>query len=127
MAFTYNLTTEAGKVRLLITDTDYTNPIFEDNEIDVFLSFTAVDGTNDINLAAAVALETIAASEALVQKKIKLLDLTTDGPAVATSLRAAAKLLREQSDNESYVDWSEMNLNTFAGRDIIWNDALRTQ
>ena len=127
MAFTYNLTTEAGKVRLLITDTDYTNPIFEDNEIDVFLSITAVDGTNDINLAAAMALETIAASEALVQKKIKLLDLTTDGPAVATSLRAAAKLLREQSDNESYIDWSEMSLNTFAARDIIWNDALRTQ
>jgi len=127
MAFTYNLTTEAGKVRLLITDTDYTNPIFEDNEIDVFLSLTAVDGTNDINLAAAMALETIAASEALVQKKIKLLDLTTDGPAVATSLRAAAKILREQSDNESYVDWSEMSLNTFAARDIIWNDALRTQ
>ena len=127
MAFTYNLTTEAGKVRLLITDTDHTNPIFEDNEIDVFLSITAVDGSNDINLAAAVALETIAASEALVQKKIKLLDLTTDGPAVATSLRAAAKLLREQSDNESYIDWSEMSLNTFAARDIIWNDALRTQ
>ncbi len=127
MAFTYNLTTEAGKVRLLITDTDYTNPIFEDNEIDVFLSLTAVDGTNDINLAAAAALETIAASEALVQKKIKLLDLTTDGPAVATSLRAAAKILREQSDNESYIDWSEMSLNTFAARDIIWNDALRTQ
>ena len=127
MAFTYNLTTEAGKVRLLITDTDHTNPIFEDNEIDVFLSITAVDGTNDINLAAAMALETIAASEALVQKKIKLLDLTTDGPAVATSLRAAAKLLREQSDNESYIDWSEMSLNTFAARDIIWNDALRTQ
>ncbi len=127
MAFTYNLTTEAGKVRLLITDTDSTNPIFEDREIDVFLSFTASDGTNDINLASAVALETIAASEALVQKKIKLLDLTTDGPAVATSLRAAAKILREQSENESYIDWSEMNLNAFAGRDIIWNDALRTQ
>ncbi len=127
MAFTYNLTTEAGKVRLLITDTDSTNPIFEDREIDVFLSLTAVDGSNDINLAAAVALETIAASEALVQKKIKLLDLTTDGPAVAASLRVSAKILREQSDNESYIDWSEMNLNTFAARDIIWNDALRTQ
>ena len=127
MAFTYDLSTEAGKVRLLITDTDHDNEIFADNEIATFLSLTAVDGSNDINLAAAMALETIAASEALVQKKIKLLDLTTDGPAVATSLRAAAKILRDQSENESYVDWTEINLNDFAASDIILNDALRTQ
>ena len=127
MAFTYDLSTEAGKVRLLITDTDHDNEIFSDSEINTFLSLTAVDGSNDINLASAVALETIAASEALVQKKIKLLDLTTDGPAVATSLRAAAKILRDQSENESYIDWSEMSLNQFAARNIIWNDALRTQ
>ena len=127
MAFTYDLTTDAGKVRLLITDTDHDNEIFSDSEIDVFLGLTAVDSTNDINLASAVALETIAASEALVQKKIKLLDLTTDGPAVADSLRKAAALLREQSENESYIDWTEINLNTFAARDIIYNDALRTQ
>ncbi|MEE9451094.1 MAG: hypothetical protein V3V72_13675 [Ignavibacteriaceae bacterium] len=127
MAFTYDPSTEAGKVRLLITDTDHDNEIFSDSEVSTFLSLTAVDGSNDINLAAAMALETIAASEALVQKKIKLLDLTTDGPAVATSLRAAAKILREQSDNESYIDWSEISLNDFAARDIILNDALRTQ
>ena len=127
MAFTYDLSSDRGKVRLLITDTDHDNEIFSDSEVDTFLSLTAVDGSNDINLAAAVALETIAASEALVQKKIKLLDLTTDGPAVANSLRAAAKILRDQSENESYIDWSEMSLNQFAARDIIWNDALRTQ
>ena len=127
MAFTYDLSTEAGKVRLLITDTDLENEIFSDSEINTFLSLTAVDGSNDVNLASAIALETIAASEALVQKKIKLLDLTTDGPAVADSLRKAAALLREQSDNESYIDWTEMSLNTFAARDILYNDALRTQ
>ena len=127
MAFTYDLTTEAGKVRLLITDTDHDNEIFSDSEINVFLSLTAVDSSNDINLASAVALETMAASEAIVQKKIKLLDLTTDGQAVATSLRASAKILRDQSENESYIDWSELNLNDFTARDIVWNDALRTQ
>ena len=96
MAFTYDLSTEAGKVRLLITDTDHDNEIFSDSEINVFLSLTAVDSTNDINLASAVALETMAASEAIVLKKIKLVDLTTDGPAVATSLRTGAKVLRDQ-------------------------------
>ncbi len=127
MAFTYDLTTERGQVRLLITDTDHDNPIFQDNEIDFFLSNTAVDGTNDVNLAGAKALETIAASEALVQKKIKLLDLTTDGPAVAKSLREAAALLREQSENEGDIDVIEQNLNVFNARQIIWNDALRQQ
>jgi len=127
MAFTYDLTTERGQLRLLITDTDHDNPIFQDNEIDFFLSNTAVDGANDVNLAGAKALETIAASEALVQKKIKLLDLTTDGPAVAKSLREAAALLRDQSDSESDIDYIEQNLNVFAGRQIIWNDALRQQ
>lgn len=126
MAFTYDLTTERGQVRLLITDTDHDNPIFQDNEIDYFLSNTAVDG-NDVNLAGAKALETIAASEALVQKKMKLLDITTDGPAVAKSLREAAAILREQSDSEGDIDFIEQNLNIFSARQIIRNDALRTQ
>ncbi len=127
MAFTYDLTTDRGQVRLLITDTASANPIFQDNEIDFFLSNTAVDGTNDVNLSGAKALETIAASEALVQKKMKLLDLTTDGPAVAKSLRVAAALLREQSDSESDIDVIEQNLNVFSARQIIVNDALRQQ
>lgn len=125
MAFTYDLTSERGQVRLLITDTDHDNPIFQDNEIDFFLSNTAVDGSNDVNLAGAKALETIAASEVLVQKKIKLLDLTTDGPAVAKSLREAAAILREQSESESDIDFIEMGLTDFNRREIIWNDALR--
>lgn len=127
MAFTYDLSTDIGKVRLLITDTDTNNSIFTDEEITSFLSITAVNGSNDINLAAAKAMETIAASEALVQKKIKLLDLTTDGPAVAASLRASAALLREESDSESDIDVIEQNLNVFSAREIIRKDALRTQ
>lgn len=125
MAFTYDLTTDRGQLRLLITDVDYLNPIFQDNEVDFFLSHTAIDGGNDLNLAAAKALETIAASEALVQKKIELLDLKTDGPAVADSLRKAAALLREQSDSESDIDYIEQNLNVFTSRQILINDALR--
>lgn len=127
MAFTYDLTTERGQVRLLITDTLHDNPIFQDNEIDFFLSNTAVDSSNDVNLAGAKALETIAASESLVQKKIKILDLTTDGPAVAKSLREAAALLREQSESESDIDFIEQNFNIFSTREIIYKDALRTQ
>lgn len=120
----YDPTTDAGKVRLLITDTDTTNEIFTDVEIGVFLSMAA---EGDVRLAAAEAMETIARSEALVQKKIKLLDLTTDGPAVAKELRESAQILRDQAENEGDIDWIEMGLTTFNRNEIIWNESLRTQ
>ena len=44
--------------------------------------------------AAALALETIAANEALVEKRITLLDLKTDGPAVCDALLKRAQQLR---------------------------------
>jgi hypothetical protein len=50
--------------------------------------------------AAAAALDTIASNEALVQKKIRSLDLQTDGPAVAKELRAHAAELRRQAEEE---------------------------
>src|SRR5450759_3180526 len=92
---TYDPTTDAGKVRLLITDTDTTDEIFTDAEITTFLS-AAISG-GDIFLAAANALETIARSEVLVQKVISLLDLTTDGSSVAAELRLSAQVLRPVS------------------------------
>lgn len=93
MVFTYTPGTLAGRVRLLCTDTDADRVIFEDEEIAAFL---AMEGAN-LCRAAALALETIAANEALVEKRIKLLDLTTDGPAVATALLARAKELRARA------------------------------
>lgn len=48
-------------------------------------------------LAAAQALDIIANSEVLIQKRITLLDLQTDGPAVARALREGADRLRAQA------------------------------
>ena len=96
MAFTYDLATNDGKVRLLVTDTDATNPIFQDAEIAAFLSL----GGGSTFRGAAQALEVIAASEVLVQKRLKLLDLTTDGPAEAEALRKLAESLRARADEE---------------------------
>lgn len=47
--------------------------------------------------AAAQALDIIANSEVLIQKRITLLDLQTDGPAVAAALRIGADRLRAQA------------------------------
>lgn len=122
--FTYDPSTPSGRVRLLATDTDSSNAIFQDNEIDAFL---AMEG-DSVKRAAATALDQIASSEALIQKRIKLLDLQTDGPAVATALRAHAALLRTQADDEETTgafDYAETVVNQFSARERLWNQVLR--
>lgn len=84
--------TNIGMVRTLATDLDEAAPLFTDAQIQAFL-----DLEGSVRLAAALALETIAVSEALVSKKIRTLDLQTDGPAVAKELRERAAVLRKQA------------------------------
>lgn len=91
MAFTVDYSTNAGKVRLLIADTNSAFPQFTDAEIDAFIE---MEGS--FRRAAAMALEVIAVNEALIQKRIVALHLETDGPALAAELRNLAKSLREQ-------------------------------
>lgn len=123
--FTYDPSTSAGRVRLLATDTDSTNAIFTDDEITAFLALE----DNSVKRAAATALDQIASSEALIQKRIKLLDLQTDGPAVAKALREHAAALRTQADDEETTgafDYAEMVLDQFSARDRVWNQRLRS-
>lgn len=84
-------TTDIGMVRVLATDVDVAAPLFTDAQIEAFLT---LEGS--VKAAAALALETIAVSEVLISKKIKTLDLSTDGPAVAKELRERAAALRKQ-------------------------------
>lgn len=79
-------------VRLLMTDTDEMEPIFSDEEVGSFLALT----DNEILLAAAMGLDTMASSNALVLKKVNLMGVETDGPAVAAALRSQAASLRKQ-------------------------------
>ena len=68
--------------------------LLTDNEVDALLG---LEGGN-VHRAAAQALDSIAASEALLSKKITSQDLATDGPAVADALRAQAAALRKRAD-----------------------------
>jgi hypothetical protein len=89
------------RIRLLITDTNAEKQIFNNEEIDEFL---AMNG-DDVRMAAAEALETIATSEALTLKVIKLLDLSTDGAKLMDTLMKRAEKLREQAEsNEEDFD-----------------------
>lgn len=126
MPATYDVTTDRGRVRLLITDTDTTQPIFQDAEIDAFLAMEA----DSLKRAAAAALDVIASNESLVQKYIRLQDLQTNGPAVAKDLREHAKALREQAadeDTDGGFDWAEMVTGPFGARERIDAQALREE
>lgn len=120
MAFTYDVSTDRGKVRLLCTDTLESNAIFQDAEIDAFLTMNT-----SVRLAAAAALEVIASNEVLVLKKIINLDLETDGPAVARELREQAKQLRAQESAIGAFDIAEQIVDPFTEREYWFNQAQR--
>ena len=123
MAFTYNLATDAGKVRLMIPDNVVARYIFEDDEIDAFLT---IEG--GIKKATALGLETLASNEALVLKVIRLMDLTTDGAKLSDALLRRAAKLREQAeadDTGAAFDWAELVYDDFSARERIIDEALR--
>lgn len=134
MAFTFDPTTDRGKVRLLIPDdVEQYDGIdvyfFTDAKIDAFLALNENEsGDSLVRLAAADALDTWASSEAMITKAIKLLDLTTNGPAVAASLRARADKLRElaeKASTDSGFDVAELALGPFSEREQVVNEAIR--
>lgn len=89
-----------GKVRLLIHDVDqYDNEYnyFSDTELNAYLD---IYGLN-VKLAAARALDAIADSAILIERKIRTDDLQTDGPAVGNALRKSAESLREEALQEA--------------------------
>lgn len=125
MAFTYDLTTNRGKVRLLITDIVAADYCFEDDEIDTFLTLGV-----SVYKAAGLGLMTIAINEVLVQKRIRLLDLTTDGPAVAAELNKKAQEYFKLAEEEDLAtsggfDWAEMVLDQFTYVEKVEKEALR--
>lgn len=125
MAAITDYSTDVAKVRLLISDIDDAQQIFNDPAISAFLSM-ALDG--NVKRAAAQALLVMATNEVLVQKRIKLLDLSTDGPAEAKALQDLAKQLREEADAEEIegaFDWAEQ-INTPAQyNEFVFKDGLR--
>jgi hypothetical protein len=100
VTFTYIPGTVLGTVRLLCTDRDPDNEIFSDEEIGVFLTLNE----QDARLAAAQALDQIAASQALILKYIEVNGLRTNGQAVANALHQQAEALRAQTADEDYVE-----------------------
>lgn len=112
MYATYDPATQQGRIRLLISDIDVLSPLFSDAEIDAFMALE--DG--DVYRAAAAALRAIAGNEVQVQKRIRLLDLTTDGPAEAAALRSLAADYDARADAGGDIEIADGAPGVFAHR-----------
>lgn len=98
MTWTYDSTTDVGKVRLRISDTQMTRPVFDDEDIEAFLSMAS----DSVPLAAAMACETIALNELLCLKVVNLMGaVVTDAASAAKQLNSLAKNLREEHNTNA--------------------------
>jgi len=93
MTWTYDPSTDIGRVRLRVSDTDTTRRIMDDEEYTAFLAMAS----GSVTLAAAMALETIAVNEVLCLKVVNLMGaIVTDAASAAKQLLAQAKTLRAE-------------------------------
>lgn len=124
MTYTNVRGSDIGLIRLLIPDRVEADAIFQDEEITDFLTLEF----GVVKWAAAAALESIASSEALVLKVLKLGDDQTDGAKLSDALLKRAALLREQGaaeDGDGLFDWAEQVVDPFSRREHRWNEVLR--
>lgn len=121
MTFTYDTTTDSGKMRLLISDVSSDNYMFEDDEIAAFLDI----GNDNLYWSAALALEVIAANEMLIHKRIEILGLSINAPAVATELRRIAGNWRDVSFAREQFDIAEVPVDSAAYNEKYLKELLR--
>ena len=111
--WTYILTTDIGKVRLLIGDTDIvptTDAQFSDEEITAFLTLA----DSSIYLAAAMALEAWAAALTASMESEKIGDYAFSRKSAANKLALAERYRKSESDTPA-VGWAEWDFNATGG------------
>ena len=107
-----NFSSDTGKVRVLLGDTEAENVVggvgdymyFGDDEIGAFLTMYG----DNVKLASARAMETIASSQALLLKSWSSDDLSVNGDKIAESLRKLAAQLREEALQEESSEYFNM-------------------
>ena len=101
----------------------YQHTLLSDDDLTTFLTLEG----SDVRLAAAQALDTLAANQALVLKVMKLMDVQTDGAAVGRELRQRASALREQASQygTGAFDIAELVPTAFAARERVWKESQR--
>ena len=104
MTVTYDITTNVGKVRLIISDNILTNYKFTDEELQYFIT-----SGGSVGLGAAGALEAWAASYATNADNEKIGDYSYAQSITKKMLDLAAKL-RATDASTPYLTWAEMDL-----------------
>jgi hypothetical protein len=94
LTWTFDPSTDLGKMRLLISDTDSSRQIMEDEDLQAFIAISGHYWPG-----AAMALDSIATNEVLTQKVLTIMGTSTDGAKVAKELRARAMQLRADFKN----------------------------
>jgi len=110
MTVTYDITTNVGKVRLTIGDTDTTDNVFTDEELEYFLSVHS----NSVNLASADALEAWAAKYATNADSEKIGDYSYTSKSVDKLTKLAGEL-RDKEFSTPIMEWAEMDLTGGSG------------
>lgn len=105
MSLPYDITTNVGKVRLTIGDTDATDYVFSDAELNYFLT----ENSNNILLAAADALEAWMAKYATSPDSEKIGDYAYTQKIVA-HMNKLKNELREKVASKPYLTWAEPDL-----------------
>lgn len=127
MSFTYDPTTDVGRVRRTIPDRSEDEAIWSDEEIQSFLD----DCSNNWRRATAIILETMAADNLLVLKVIRVQNIETDASKMVTALMQRAKRLRDDADEvaannaDDSFDFAEVVNNEHQWKERIYNQALR--
>ena len=144
MSFTYIYGTPIFYVRLLIPDTDSTNPIFQDDEIQGFMDINSMTWQSSMyyaynagsqNLpqtpsnflrAAALALRSLAGNAARLAAVTGLLDVKLSPAAAAAALNKQADSYMEMDDNRGAFAIAEQVTTVWAFRDR-WLAMLQRQ
>jgi len=104
MSFTYVLTTNIGKIRLIISDRNGLDYHFEDAELQALLD---VEGS--VNLASAAALESWAAAYALNAATERIGDYSY-GQSITKNMLELATKLRKDNAARPAMTWAEPDL-----------------
>lgn len=92
MSFSYDVSSDVGKIRLWIRDTDSTSALYTDEEISAMFAMNE----NDIRLTAAALLIALAGNKALLAKAVSAGKYSEDSRrGVAFELRETAKAIIE--------------------------------
>jgi hypothetical protein len=132
-AFTVN--TDAGVVTFASQPSAQTLTVtymwclLSDESIQTLIDLNTGNEDEYLKLAAAAVLDSIASNQSLLLKKIKVLDVQVDGPAVAADLRKHAAELRDQvfkaEQSGDHFDITEQINNNWAWWEQIGKDIER--